>query len=189
MNLSHFTTIEIPAGRVIPINAEGRNFYVVYSPVDLEIAMNGTEFAVYGQGAGLDNLPNGLTFSRLEVRNNSAAAILVKIYIGGPLYRDSRYAVIEPNTIADGWSGTQLAATTGQSFPGTPAGLRVRRKAIVATNRDANLDLQIRDSDGHTILTIFPQTSITLPISGPVEFYNQNGSPVACDFAEIWWTV
>lgn len=189
MNLSHFSTLEIPAGRVIPINAAGRNFYVVYSPVDLEIALNGSEFAVYGQGAGLDDMPEGRTFKRLEVRNPSAASILVKIYIGGPLYRDSRYAVIEPNTIADGWSGTQLAATTGQSFPGTPAGLRVRRKAIVATNRDANLNLQIRDAAGHTILTIFPETSITLPISGEVEFYNPNGSPVACDFSEIWWTV
>ncbi len=190
MNLSHFTTLEIPAGRVQPVNAEGRNFYVVYSPVDLEIAMNGGEFAIYGQGAGIEDLPEGRTFKRLEIRNPSAASIIVKVYIGGPLYRDSRYAVIEPATVADGWSGSSLAPTTGQSFPGTPSGNRVRRKAIVATNLDQNLTLQIRDPDGHVVLTIFPQTSITLPISGPVEFYNQNGGgSVACNFSEIWWTV
>lgn len=189
MNLSHFSTLRIPAGRVESINAEGRNFYVVYSPVDLEIKWNGAEFAIYGQGAGIEDMPDGQTFKRLEVRNPSAADIIVKIYIGGPLYRDSRFAVIEPQTLADGWSGTQLAATTGVIFDGIPAGIRVRRKCLQVTNLDANLLLQLRDADGHVVLSVFPETSITLPISGPVEVYNQNGSPVACNISEIWWAV
>jgi hypothetical protein len=189
MNLSHFSTLRIPAGRVESINAEGRNFYVVYSPVDLEIKWNGAEFAIYGQGAGIEDMPDGQTFKRLEVKNPSAADIIVKIYIGGPLYRDSRFAVIEPQTLADGWNGTQLAATTGVTFDGIPSGIRVRRKCIQVTNLDANLLLQLRDDAGHVVLSVFPETSITLPISGPVEVYNQNGSPVACNISEIWWAV
>ena len=187
--VSNFTTISIPAGAVIPINAEGSNFHVVYAAADIQIKWTGGEFGTYQQGAGMDLLPNGMTFRRLEVRNPNAGTILVTIYVGGPLYRDSRANVIEPKTRAIGWAGTQIDATDGETFAGTPSGLLIRRKSIQVTNLDTSLDLQIRDGDGNVVLTVFPRTSITLPISEEIEVYNQNGSAVACNISEIWWTL
>lgn len=181
--------IDIAPGAVQPVNIKGRNFYVVFSPVDIEIKRPGSEWATYPHGTGLDTLGDGGEFERLEVRNPSVGTITVVLWIGGPLFRDSRAAIIEPRTEIDAWSSNQLAATTGQTFSGLPSGLRIRRKCIQVTNLDANLNLQIRDAAGHVGLTIFPSTSITLPISESVEVYNPNGSPVSCSISEIWWTL
>lgn len=186
---SNFTTLQLPAGKVSAINARGTNFHVVFASADVQIKWPGGEFGYYQQGAGIDLLPSGQHFERLEIRNPTAGDLLVTVYIGGPLYRDSRASIIEPKTRAIGWSGTQLAATTGETFDGVPSGFLIRRKSIQVTNLDQNLTLQIRDTDGEVVLTVFPQTSITLPISEAIEIYNQNGSAVACNISEIWWTL
>lgn len=181
--------IDIAPGAVQPVNIKGRNFYVVFAPVDIEIKRPGSEWATYPQGTGLDTQADGTEFERLEVRNPSAGTITVVLWIGGPLFRDSRSAIIEPRTEIAAWSSNQLAATTGSTLNGVPTGRRIRRKCIQVTNLDANLNLQIRDAAGHVGLTIFPSTSITLPISESVEVYNPNGSPVSCSISEIWWTL
>ncbi|MBW7895152.1 MAG: hypothetical protein H3C27_08560 [Opitutaceae bacterium] len=189
MNNGHTEILSIAPGQVQPINLDGRNFFVVFAPVEIDIKLPGDEFVSYGQGTGMGDLPDGKVFKRLEVRNPSLGTILVKIYIGGPLYRDSRAAIIEPKTRGIGWAGVSIPATSGVTFTGITAGLLIRRKAIQVTNLDAALDLQLRDPDGNVILTIFPRTSITLPISEEIEVYNQNGSAVACNISETWWTL
>lgn len=187
--LSHFSTLKLASGAIQPINVEGQNFWVVHAPVDLQIRLSGGEFATYGQGTGLDNLPGGGTFSRLEIRNPSLGAITVGIYIGGPLYRDSRAAVMEPKTEGDGWNGTQLLAGAGVTFDGIPSGDRIRRKSIQVTNLDVAARLQLRDADTHVILEIFGETSINLPVSESIQVWNPNGAAVACAISEIWWTL
>lgn len=186
---SNFTTLELPAGKVSAINARGTNFHVVFASADVQIKWPGGEFGVYEQGAGIDLLPAGQAFERLEIRNPTLGNLLVTIYIGGPLYRDSRASIIEPKTRSIGWSGTQIDATDGEDFAGVPSGLMIRRKAFQVTNLDPSANLQIRDPDGNVILTVFPLTSITLPISEAVEVYNATGAPIACNVSEIWWTL
>lgn len=189
MSLSHIGRLKLAPGMVDSINVVGRNFWVIYSPVDVEVMLPGGEWGLHTQGSGIDNLEDGKTFNRLTVRNPSLGEITVVIYVGGPLYRDSRLAIIEPKTEAEGWEGEELPATTGEYFGPIPTGDRIRRKCIQVTNLDQNLDLQLRDEDEDVILTVFPRTSITLPISEYVEVYNPNGSPVACNISEIWWTL
>lgn len=185
-----FTTLKIAAGKTEPVNAEGNNFHVVFAPVPIEVRWaNGGEFGFYEQGAGVRDIPGGQTFRRLEVRNPTVGDITVVIYVGGPIYSDARSSVIEPRTEYDAWTGTQINAATGQTFSGVPSGSRIRRKAIQITNLDATLNLQVRDSAGHVGLIVFPETSITLPISEAVEIYNANGAAVACAVSEIFWTL
>lgn len=185
-----FTTLKIAAGKTEPVNAEGVNFHIVFAPVPIEVRWdNGGEFGIYEQGAGIKDIPAGGTFRRLEVRNPSLGEITVIVYVGGPAYSDSRHAIIEPRTEYAAWSGTQLNATTGQTFSGVPTGLRIRRKAIQITNLDATLNLQVRDTAGNVGLIVFPETSITLPISEAVEIYNANGAAVACHVSEIFWAL
>ncbi len=187
--ISFFAKISIAAGAVQPINVEGRNFHVVFAPVDLEIKRAGGEFGIYPQGTGSEDMPNGETFRRLEVKNTSLGDIFVTIYIGGPQYRDSRSAIIEPKTRGVAHATVSLATVTGVTLTGIPSGNQVRRKAVTVTNLDPTLSLQIRDSAAGVLLTVFPETSITLPISEGVQIYNANGAAVALNISEIWWEV
>lgn len=190
MNSQAQTIIKIIApGAIEAINNEGRNFHVVFAPVDIQVKVPGGEFVTFPQGAGVENIPDNGTFKRLEVRNPSTGPITVVIYIGGPLYRDNRSAIIEPKTEFAAWSGTTLANATGQTFSGVPAGFRIRRKCIQVTNLDPALNLQLRDALNNIGLSVFPNTSITLPISEPVTVYNNSGGPIACNISEIWWTL
>ncbi len=184
-----FITKEITTGAIQPIEASGTNFFVVFSPVTLQIKMPGQAFGLYEQGGGIQNLPNGETFNRLEVRNTSLGTILVTIYVGGPLYVDSRHSIIEPDTIAIGRNVNTIAAATDLTFDGIPAGNLIRRKCIQVSNLDANLLLVIKDDSGNVVLSVFPRTSITLPISKSCKIGNANGSIVACNISEIWWTL
>lgn len=190
MNLKgDFITKTIAAGGIAPINAEGTNFHVVFSPVDLYIKLPEGPFGVYQQGGGIDNLPGGDTFKRLEVRNPSLGAITVVIYVGGPLYRDSRSNIIEPDTLGIGQDLSAIPATSELVLSGTPSGSLIRRKSIQVSNLDANLLLSIADASDFTILWVFPKTSIILPISKPVKIVNENGSSLAASVSEIWWTL
>lgn len=187
--ISSFSTLSIPAGGVVPINQEGRNFHVVFAAADLQIKLPGGEFGTYQQGSGQDDLPDGDTFRRLEVRNPTLGDLLVTIYIGGPLYRDSRASLIEPRTVAAGWNAAQIGATTNVDFTGVPTGLRIRRKAILITNLDQLLRLEVRDSDNNLVATVFSEQTYTLPISEFVRVRNPNGIPMAANIAEIWWSL
>ncbi|MDD2764178.1 MAG: hypothetical protein PHE83_09425 [Opitutaceae bacterium] len=187
--LSHFSTLKLGPGAIDSINAEGKNFWIVFAPVSVQVMYPGGEFGTYEQGTGLDNLPNGETFKRLTVRNPTLGTITVVIYVGGPLYRDARAAVMEPKTAGIGQAAASLAATSGLTLDGIPTGLLIRRKSIQLTNLDPNLRLQIRDSSGNILATVFKEQTYILPISESVEFYNPNGSAVACNISEIWWTL
>ena len=179
--------LTLAPGETKSINTQGNYFAVVFAPVDLMIRISGSEAALYSQGDSLE-LPAGQTFSRLEVRNPSAtASVVVLIYAGVGRYVQRRQAVMEPPTEFNAWVGTQLNASDGQTFSGVPTGRRMRRKCIQVTNGDATLRLQLRDAAGNVGLEIFPETSITLPISETVEVFNPNGAAVACRVSEIWW--
>ncbi|HYC70009.1 MAG TPA: hypothetical protein VEB66_02310 [Opitutaceae bacterium] len=180
---------KIPAGAVVNAQGEGRNFWVVFCPVEIEIRVPGGEFETYSQGTGLNDLPDGGKFARLDVRNPSAGEVTVVLYVGGPLYRDARSALIEPKTVGVAHATISLNATSGVTLTGVPTGLRIRRKSVQLTNLDAVLNLQIRDAGGGVLATVFPEQTYTLPISEQVECYNPNGSAVACNISEIWWTL
>ncbi len=192
MNSQSQTIVKIiAAGGIEAINNEGRNFHVVFAPVDIQIKTPGGEFVTYPQGTGADDMPDNGTFKRLEVRNPSLGQITVVIYVGGPLYRDNRSAVIEPKTeVAAQAPGVRVIANaTGVVFTGIPTGLRIRRKSIQVSNLDPALNLQVRDAAGNVALTVFAATSITLPISEYVQIWNASGGNIASSLSEIWWTL
>ena len=184
-----FVPLVLLPGEVRPVTIDGQNFHVVFSPADIEIKYPGGEWGAWGQGTGIGDIPGGGTFARLEVRNPTLGTVNVVLYIGGPRFNDSRSNVIEPKTAGVPAALSSLAGSTGHTATGVPNGKQIRRKAIVATNKDQNLDLELRDAAGGVLLTIFPRTSITLPISEHVVFWNPHGSPVSCNFSEIWWTL
>lgn len=182
----------IAPGQTWAFNCKGDYFAVVFAPVDLIIRTFGSKAGgdpdLYSQGDSME-LPPGDSFTRVEVKNPSATATAtVLIYAGFGRYVQRRQAVVEPPTEFVGWAPGTLAATTGVTFTGLPAGNLFRRKCIQISNEDPNLDIYIRDSSNRVGLTVYARTSVTLPISQSVNVYNFNGVAVSVRISEIWWS-
>lgn len=179
----------LQAGQTLAMPLSGRYFSVVEAPGLIGVKLDQAPESLLEQGQQLNAGPAD-EFARVELRNLTTSPIRVAVWIGYTEFVDNRRAAIEAPTRFAPWSGTSLAATSGQKFLSAPGSMSrdVRRKCIVVTNEDPTLSLQIRDLSGVVGHTIFAQTAISLPISGDVEIYNANGAAVACRIAEIWWT-
>lgn len=176
----------IGPGETAFIDQDADFFWILESPVTLQVRVKGGSFNPYVQDTGEDYGRVG-SFTRLDVRNPSLNTVRVLIYVGYSRFISSRSSVIEPNTKFIAWNGTQIGATSGETFTGVPPAGSLRRKAIQVTNEDATLRLHLRDADGNVGLIIFPETSITLPISESVQVFNPNGAAVAARVSEIYW--
>ena len=193
--LSHFSRLTLGPGMIDSVNAEGQNFWIVFACVPVWIMYPGGEWGIYEQGSGLDNLPNGETFKRLTVRNPSLGTITVLIYVGGPLYRDSRLSVMEARTRVAAWPNTSLAGGASAVFNGiTPADggavgyTDLQRHALVVANLDPANPLQVLDGAGTPCGIVFAMTQIILPVSEKISVKNGTGAAIACYIMEIWTT-
>ncbi len=191
--LSYFARLNLKPGEVQPINAQGSNFWIVFAPCSIALKYPGGEFGAYEQGTGLDNLPDGGTFARLEIRNPSLSTITVIVYIGGPLYRDSRLSVLEARTRLAAWPQTQLAGNTAAAFDGlAPADggdvtyIDVKRQSLVICNLDPASPLLVRNKAHTPCAAVLPQTEQILPVSEYLEIFNATANPIACYITEIW---
>lgn len=201
------TVLRIPAGETRPVNLQGQWFYIkeLYDLVtnttadDLQISTDLGGEMPYNVGTGA-RFPGEAQFRHLIVRNSGANSVYVEIIGGYGDYIDNRLnivrerpgqvqAVQDQPTEATGWVGTSLAATTGQTFDGTPPAGYTQRKAIIITNRDATTaELQIRETaTGNVIGIIFASTAQVYFVSGSVEVFNPNGAPISCHVGEIWY--
>jgi hypothetical protein len=82
---------------------------------------------------------------------------------------------------------SQINAGASAIFTGAPVGSQIQRKAIVVSNIDANNTLVIRDKNNNFCCAVFPNTSITLPISGEVRVFNPTGANIQCYVSEVWY--
>lgn len=196
-------TLVLAAGAVQRIPGQGTAFYITDSDNlgFLEIQTDTTSFEKYQIGTGKKFED---TFDSITVKNPTVDVVTVTIWVGFGDYVDRRtnillnrlasiLPIIEPNTealeAATTPTANQLDAGDTLALPGTPGAGQLRRKAILVTNLDANLNLEILDGNGDKILTVFPRTNITLPISEACSVHNANGSNIACNIAEIWWNL
>lgn len=193
--VAHFARLTLSPGKIDSINVEGRNFWVVYSPVPIQILIPGSEWNTYEQGTGLDSLPDNATFQRLTVRNPSLGTITILIYSGGPLYRDARLSVMDARTRAAAWPFTSLAGGASAVFNGVTAAdggfagyVDLKRHSIVIDNQDPANPLQVLDGSGTLCGIIFASTSKILPISESVTIKNATASAITCYIMEIWST-
>lgn len=79
-----------------------------------------------------------------------------------------------------------LAAAGSLSLPGQYS--RQDRYQIIVTNLDTNLDLQLRDSQGRVLLTIFPRTALTMLSAESLELKNPDaGATLSCHVTELFY--
>lgn len=169
-----------------PIKLHGRHFTLVSSPVPLGVKLGDMpeNDLVSGQRLALD-APD--EFDRVELVNPTAEMIRADFWIGHIAFYDDRRDNIESPTQAVAWAGTEIPATDEVAFPPLLVAGRIRRKAIVVSNRDPALNLEITDADGNIVCRVGPEESIMLPLSEACSVKNENGAPVACNVGEIYW--
>lgn len=186
-NSARISEITIAAGGIQAVNGEGNRFFIIKTNGPLAIRRNGAAWAPYTQGTG-ENLPPGQVFQRLEILNPSVSdAVTVVIYSGFGEYLDTRAAVVEPDTEIVAWDESSLDADEDLELGTLAIAGGMRRKCFQVTNLDPTLNLRILDDADNVALTVFPETSITLPVSGAVKVHNDNGTAVACNISAIWW--
>lgn len=178
----------------------GVRFYVVESDNDAAIGVkpDKTQEELFTVGTGKE-FSEDQPFRQLQITNYSPDVVTITLFAGFGDYIDKRTTivgnrltsilpVIEPKTKPIAGAVTSIAGNAAIALSGVPATGQLRRKAIVVSNVDANLNLQILDGTGtNIILTIFPNTSIILPISEACSIKNPNGSALALTYGEIWW--
>ncbi len=197
---SRVAVFPLAANEIARVPGSGTSFYIVDCDSDAFVGIKtdktSEEFFTVGTGK---SFTAEQFFGAIELRNTSASAIVVTMFIGFGDYIDHRtnivgnrlssiLPVIEPKTKPLANPAVTLAAATALALSGVaPSTLYLRRKAIVVSNIDPNNNLQVRDAANIVMLTIFPQTSITLPLSESCNIFNPNVAAVALSVGEIWW--
>jgi hypothetical protein len=180
--------VTVPANGFQGVNIYGQNFYLIDSTGPVQISTDKTGPKVYRKGQGED-FPIELRFKRLEFKNETAADITVRLWAGFGHFVDSRVEILEAYTKIRGSATVSIADGATLTLPGTPTNDLVQRKAIVVSNEDPNSIIRVVDSSGNNCCAIFPQTSVTLPVSGTCGIKNTSGAAVTVSVSEIFYAL
>lgn len=186
--------IEIPAAsNGVPgsksLDAPGTSFYMIECSGEVEIRTDENPFKTYRKSTG-EEFPREQSFSRLEFRNNGSARLSIRVWAGWGRYIDQRFEMLEVATRARGWTdwpGTaqQVPANSKIDVVAELGDGIISRKSVLVTNLDANENVRIEDGQGNTFLTVFPQTSITVPVSDKIAVANDTGAALSINIGEI----
>lgn len=182
----------------------GIRFYIVESNSDagLLIKTDKTSDELFTVGTGKEFSAEQY-FTALQITNENAVPITITLFAGFGDYIDKRTTIvgnrlqsilptIEPlvQMVSVKVAGIPVANIAGGGdipAPGAATPTQLRRKAILVSNLDPNLNLQLKDQNGDIAHTIFANTCQIIPVGGLVTLHNPNGSAISCEFAELWW--
>lgn len=165
--------------------ATGRYLYVISAPSRFKLKIDNQPFIDAATGTSLE-CDGEAVFETLEFENPTTEPMTVKVYVGFATFRESSFAVVEAALECDGANATEVGANASIDFLGTPTGFRLHRKAIQVFNGDPNVRLQVRDSDGHRIALVFPESGVKLEGAGFFRVHNPNPGAVDVAISEIW---
>jgi hypothetical protein len=183
---AQFHEFEIPAGATHTAYGEGDSFLVVASNVRLEIMREGAPFLPYEQG-DREDLPPGVQFARLEVKNPTLVGAFVKLYSGFGRRQQARAALIDGATEITGSAQTTIANNEAIVFAGSPPVGYIRRRSITVSNEDPTARLRMRDAAGRLFATIEPKSTQIHFVSGSVTLFNNSGGAVVFCAGEAWF--
>lgn len=186
--------IEVPASNggvpgTYQLDAHGSAFYLIDCTGEVEVRTDENSFKTYRKSTGEEFTKDG-AFSRLEFRNTGASKLTIRVWAGWGKYIDRRFEMVESVTKARGWSnwpGNPQEVPANSSIDLTPVlgdGV-ISRKSILITNLDPTENMRLEDVDNQTFLTIFPQTTVTLPISDTLSIHNDTGAALSVNIGEI----
>lgn len=167
------------------LDVAGNAFYLVDATGDVKISTERSPAKTYRKSTG-ERFPMEQAFGRLEIQNYGAKTSL-RIWAGWGEYVDRRFEMLEAHTAAVGWNGSEIPAMDHVDFVPMSGGGYIRRKSILITNLDPNENLRVTDQANNTLLSVFPRTTITLPLADTIRINNDTGAPVSCNVGEIYY--
>lgn len=186
--------IEVPAksGSVpgtYQLDAPGNAFYLIDCSGEVDIRTDSNSFKTYRKSTG-EEFPRDGAFSRIEFKNEGASRLTIRVWAGWGKYIDRRFEMVEATTKARGWSNwpgsvQTVPANSSIDLPAQLGGGVISRKSVLITNLDANEKMRLEDADNNTFMTIFPNTSVTLPLSDTFSIHNDTGSALSVNIGEI----
>lgn len=186
--------IEVPAGSggvpgTYQLDVSGVAFYLIDCTGEVEIQTDLSPFKTYRKSTG-EEFPREQAFRRLEFRNTGSAKLTIRVWAGWGKYIDRRFEMIESTTKARGWSAwpggqQEVPANSSIDLPAALGDGVISRKSVLITNLDPNENLRLEDADNNTFLTVFPRTSVTLPISDTFSIHNDTGSDISVNIGEV----
>lgn len=178
---SLFINASIPAGGTLPFAATGTQFYVLVTSAPISIRPSKGSFNSYNVGQGLQ-LDEVNAFSSIEVKNETANAIAVSIFVGFDSFIDNTLILNNasnpavayptyptPNAAAtiniNDLSGTSFTDINGKKW------IAVNRVAILIFNTDTGSTYLVQKSgsaisNGPAIASVFAQTAVRLDVTG-----------------------
>jgi hypothetical protein len=178
---------DIPAGGTFPISQYGQTFYILKCTAPVEVRTDRTPEKPYRKGTG-EEFVEELRFSRLEFRNINSFVVRLEVWVGFGRYIDNRFEVLDSYTgITCALPSELLGALTTLTLTGAPSQNQIQRKAIVVSNLDTGNVLRIWDENDELCCLVFPESSVTLPVSGIVKVRNDTGLAISCAVSEIWY--
>lgn len=208
-------TVVVPQADFVVLPVSG-DFFRVQSLVAgnpnvtllVEIAPLGTNnFVAYSKGQGYkmniqQDLRNPLGFLGITIRNPTTADMRVKVLVGyqvGGAFTDDTLNIlagtegtpipfIKQRTLLVGYAGNTIGANQTVTFSALPGGCYYRDK-IQISNRDTNLVLLVRDSNGYDVGEVPPRTSYQLETSDLVRVFNPNSQALSVAISETFFAV
>ena len=183
-----FRKVAIKAGKKLPVNIYGSSFACTVAPSRFQMSFNDGEFFDCRQGVEW-RMPEGDFFNRLIFTADADTDI--EFYAGSFFYHENvvvpviqvakTKAVPGPNSIAGG---------ANVDLETTPAGLSYR-KAVVITNKDPAVDLDVKVKDGAGVYqiagTVFHLQAWYLETSDNVRITNPGGAAVSVGIVELFY--
>jgi hypothetical protein len=189
----------LEAGQSLPQAIPGTYFIYLDGPGEIQVQLDEQPASSVWVGSALvPGIYHGQeqAFSMVRMRNLTAAAIRITVWIGYTDFIDRRRDQIDAPSTLVAVPDLALVYVAGvllanQSLPltGAPAlPSHIRRKALQIANLDPGTTLKVKDVDGRIAMIVRAGETITQPISGPVSLVNDTGAGVACWVSEIWFT-
>lgn len=171
----------IAPGATVPFPVTGTQFYLMFATNSLNIRPSGGIFNPYVSGTG-EQFDLANAFALVEVNNPTAAPVVFQLFIGWQQFIDNRLflqnnqlplvafptyptANSATNVNINDLSGTQFTDINGIKW------YAITRTALQVFNPDTGVTLLLQKAgsvvaNGPAVGVIYPQTSLTLPISG-----------------------
>lgn len=164
-----------------------------------ELALNDNSFFPLNTGLKIQ-LPGGDDFSKVTLRNPTAASMVIEFYVGTIIVDDLRLNIIrgrsapvmKAETVMTGHGGALGALATYDlsntvTFP-SPNAKYIRASTIVS-NLDPAVDIEIRNQAGDVLMPVFFRQSILIESSDALKIFNPTGAPVVTRIAQSWYVI
>lgn len=185
-NFGETFVLNLEANRVKLLEAYGRTCVCINSGATFKMAFNNGKYFDMAEGARWE-LQDNERFNTLKLLSTVAQTVL--LVVGNLHYEAPRNIIVAPTRAFPGAAST-LAAGATMDLTAIPSGASYR-KAIIVTNNDASIDLDIytQDANGAYQLsaTVFHLQAWYAETSDAIRIKNPGGSTVNVRVMELFY--